>query len=409
MNVLLVQHAAQIVVDGVWQGLLVALFVGLALRLLPGISAAQRFAVWALAFGLAVGLPLLPALHAGAAGAAGGVRLGVGWGVALAMLWAATFAVRASRLAAQALRVRRVWASARPVETDLRIAALLAECSRRPQLCVSDEVDAPSVVGLLTPRLLLPTAMRAELSAAELRHIVLHECEHLRRYDDWLNLAQKVAMAVFPLNPALLWVDRRLGLERELACDAGVVAATGAALDYASCLARLAEHRLGRGRVALALSAWARRSELARRVYTLVQPVKSVSRMGARAAIAAVACLLLATADGIVHAPALVSFGPAAVPVVAAGFGEMSSPPVVPVVFRPAAPQAHATLVSAKTYLPVRKPVRVRKAVRPAGVPQGFITVSVPRRVVPAYAVPVRFTYSYAAVPFGDGWLIVQL
>ncbi len=47
MNDFLVRHAAQIVVDGVWQGLLVALCVGLALRVLPGVSAAQRFAIWA--------------------------------------------------------------------------------------------------------------------------------------------------------------------------------------------------------------------------------------------------------------------------------------------------------------------------------------------------------------------------
>ena len=41
----------------------------------------------------------------------------------------------------------------------------------------------------------------------------------------------KVALALFPLNPALFWVDRQLSLERELACDAGVVTATAAPFD----------------------------------------------------------------------------------------------------------------------------------------------------------------------------------
>ncbi len=61
-----------------------------------------------------------------------------------------------------------------------------------------------------------------------------------------MNLLQKIALVLFPLNPALLWVDRRLSLERELACDAGVVASTAAPFDYAHCLTRLAEHRLHR-------------------------------------------------------------------------------------------------------------------------------------------------------------------
>ena len=57
--------------------------------------------------------------------------------------------------------------------------------------------------------------MFAKLTLPELRQVVLHECEHLRRRDDWMNLLQKIALAMFPLNLPMLWVDRRLSLERE--------------------------------------------------------------------------------------------------------------------------------------------------------------------------------------------------
>ena len=242
----------------------------------------------------------------------------------------------------------------------------------------------------------------ATVSDAELRQIVLHECEHLRRYDDWLNLLQKLALALFPLNLALIWVDRRLGLERELACDAGVIAQTGAPLDYAACLARLAEHRMGRGRFVLALSAWARRSELARRVYTLLAPVRSVSRLGSRAALAGLACVIVIAAEGMTRVPHLVTFSSpvfsaaaSPVPLPAESFGAKA----VPVVFHPAVARA------------ARRPVRVRAVQKrlPALIqPRMYSTIARTTRR-PDGLVAVRISYSYAAVPFGDGWLIVQL
>ncbi len=51
---------------------------------------------------------------------------------------------------------------------------------------------------------------------------------------------------LFPLNPALAWMERRLCREREMACDEGVVRSTQAPRAYAACLASLAERRLER-------------------------------------------------------------------------------------------------------------------------------------------------------------------
>ncbi len=111
---------------------------------------------------------------------------------------------------------------------------------------------------------------------------MLHEVGHLRRADDWINLLQKVSLVVFPLNPVLIWIERRLCLERELACDDAVLRMTKAPKAYATCLTNLAEHRLGRRAAALSLGAWERKSELARRVHRILRGGEGMGRTQAR-------------------------------------------------------------------------------------------------------------------------------
>jgi hypothetical protein len=121
------------------------------------------------------------------------------------------------QLARSAAHLARISRNAVPVATSelsAETVALLAE-GRRPELCVSADVDRPSVAGFFRPRILLPEGLLERVTPLELEQILRHEREHLHRYDDWVNLAQKLALAVFPLNPALLVIERRLAAERE--------------------------------------------------------------------------------------------------------------------------------------------------------------------------------------------------
>ncbi|HEY5055643.1 MAG TPA: hypothetical protein VII58_05750, partial [Acidobacteriaceae bacterium] len=139
----------------------------------------------------------------------------------------------------------------------------------------------------------------------------------------WLNLLQKLALVLFPLNPALAWVERRLCFERELACDERVLAilaarsreSARAATGYASSLTTLAEYRLQHRSVvsnlALALCALgtsARQSELGRRVAGILQPAARMKPLHVRfATTAAIAALLFATTE-LEHTPQLIAF-----------------------------------------------------------------------------------------------------
>ena len=112
---------------------------------------------------------------------------------------------------------------------------------RRVRLCVSRDVAVPAAIGFFRPAIVFPAWLLPQLSAAEIKVILLHELAHLRRWDDWTNLAQKIAKAAFFFHPAVWWIENRLTLEREMACDDIVLARTTSPREYASSLISFAE------------------------------------------------------------------------------------------------------------------------------------------------------------------------
>jgi hypothetical protein len=301
----------------VWQGILLAALVGLGLRLLPKTPAAVRFAIW---FGVFVVVAALPVAslwpHAAEASAKAGhgawLTLDARWSLAIGLAWLAASAVRAVTLVVAGFRVRALWKRATPV--DIAVAAGTDMGSRRAQLCVSDEVDRPTVIGFFAPKILIPAWLLEKLTAAELEQIVLHEAGHLGRADDWMNLLQKIALVLFPLNPALAWVERRLCFERELAVDERVLRAfagkAGAAKAYAACLATLAEYRLGRRGIALALGALGRESELGRRVGRILRRGELMRPVQAKLVLGGAMLGLLGASAGLERCPQVIGFAP---------------------------------------------------------------------------------------------------
>jgi Zn-dependent protease with chaperone function len=300
------------------------------------------------------------------------------WSLAIAALWVLAALARAIDLAIHTARLRRLWKSATPIAMDESLCAALlirpvnsvsashpfrgrnqdadpstpvaaatfaqedgARClylwagsialeSRRGignggrqtrfELCTTRELDRPSVIGFFAPRILIPEWLLERLSRQELEQVVLHEAEHLRRRDDWTNLLQKLCLVVFPLNPALGFIERSLCREREMACDEGVVRQTQAPRAYAACLAGLAERHmerraealsLGARAKALTLSAFERRTELARRVHSILARRSTIDPLASRALVGAVGCALAVGAVMLARCPQLIAFVPA--------------------------------------------------------------------------------------------------
>ncbi len=322
------QSAASTLITEVWQGLVVAACLAICLRLAPRTTAGHRFGIWAAGFLTVAGLPFLPLLlrsafgnasHISANVVAGSMRpwlqLDARWSLALTALWATASLLRAADLAVHTRRLRKLWTSATPVEfSGASITSTLSISGRSTiELCTTTMLERPGVIGFLTPRILIPEWLFARLTPAELDQIVLHETEHLRRRDDWTNLLQKLALVLFPLSPALLWMERQLCLEREMACDEGVVRRTNAPRAYAECLASLAErgieHRSqGLALGALSLGAWQRRPELVRRVHSILRRRQVLSPIAARGLMAVLGCSLLLGSAGLARCPQVVAF-----------------------------------------------------------------------------------------------------
>ena len=141
---------------------------------------------------------------------------------------------------------------------------------------------------------------------------MLHEAGHLGRADDWMNLLQKIALVVFPLNPALAWVERRLCFERELAVDERVLQRSPG---------RRARRRRTRrawrrwrsigwdgGRLALALGALGRESELGRRVGRILRRGERMRPLHAKLVLGGAMLGLLVAATGFERCPQVVGF-----------------------------------------------------------------------------------------------------
>jgi beta-lactamase regulating signal transducer with metallopeptidase domain len=323
-------NAGSTLVTSIWQSAAMVCALEIATRLMPRISAANRFALWTAAFSLAVALPLLPLLHFGESMESASIsdpaigptsthallQLDSRWGFAIAALWILASLIRAADLAVHSIRLRRLWKTAQPVQFSESLSAALDThharhiAIERIAICTTRMLDRPSVIGFLSPRILIPEWLLARVTPCELQQIVLHEAEHLRRHDDWTNLLQKLSLVIFPLNPALAWIEHRLCREREMACDEGVIRVTNAPRAYAACLASLAERGLERRAEALSLGAWHRRSELVHRVHRILLHKHTMSRTAAAALFAALGSMLVAGSVEMARVPQLVAFVP---------------------------------------------------------------------------------------------------
>lgn len=252
------------IVDCLVGGTLIGFVAGAVLKVSPRRSSGLRFAVWFSALLAIAALPLLstvlhwqnPSLDSP------GVRrpavtLPGSWAgyVFVAWLLIATLGLLRLGLSLWQMRaLRRSCGAIDPADLQPRLRAILNgnRGVRSVALCSSDRVQVPTALGLTAPAVIIPKWLMAELSPEELNLIVLHEVAHLQRWDDWTNLAQKVIHAVFFFHPVVWWIEGKLSLEREMACDDAVLARTVAPRAYAECLAHLAEKSLVRRTLALA-------------------------------------------------------------------------------------------------------------------------------------------------------------
>jgi beta-lactamase regulating signal transducer with metallopeptidase domain len=265
-------------------GLAIALFAGVVLRFCGRRSSSTRFAVW---FSALIAIAALPWLH-GFATVVASVRpetslsaftLPASWATAIFLGWALIASLGIIRVGLGVRQLRRLRAGSvavDPATLDPRLQETLQEFSSRTvTLAVSDQLQVPAAIGFFKPLIVLPTWSLRELSVEELNSILIHELAHLRRWDDWTNLAQKVLRAVFFFHPAVWWVENQVSLEREMACDDIVLSQRVSPRSYAECLVSMAEKSFMRRGLAMAQAAVSRMRHTTQRVTQILDRNRS--------------------------------------------------------------------------------------------------------------------------------------
>jgi beta-lactamase regulating signal transducer with metallopeptidase domain len=313
----LAQTSALHIVDCLVEGTLIAIFAGLVLGVARRQNSGTRFAVW---FSTLMAIAVLP-LVAGSshvvnpAKAVGSVIMMPGsWALYAVGAWAAIAVWSLLRVGRGLWHLRVLRKSCVEVDAaglDPRVRETLERNrgNRPVRLCTSDLVNIPTAVGFIKPLVIVPGWVMQELSADELNQILLHELAHLGRWDDWTNLAQKVVKAFFFFHPAVWWIERRVSLEREMACDDVVIAETASPRAYAECLTHLAERTLVQRSVALAQAALGRIRQTSLRVAQILDVNRPAS--GGRAwksAVPLVAGFAVVCVLSVSKAPKLVAF-----------------------------------------------------------------------------------------------------
>ena len=299
------------------EGLLIALFAWVMLRILPRQNSGTRFAVWFVALLAIAGLPLV-----GLTGGHSLLPIAVGrplvtlpgpWGLILFLAWMMAVCFALLRLTTGLWHLRELRKGCVTICTaDLNpeTAKVVADftSSRSVTLAMSERVSVPAVVGFFKSTIVIPGWVLRELSPEELNTILLHEFAHVRRWDAWTNLLQKILRAVFPFHPAVWWIDRQLSLEREMACDDHVLAETANPRGYATCLLALLEKSVARRGWAMAHAVVHRAREASLRLAQILDVGRPNTRNIWKPAMALVGAFSVLCLMVVARAPEFIAF-----------------------------------------------------------------------------------------------------
>lgn len=110
---------------------------------------------------------------------------------------------------------------------------------RSARVFSSTHIREAAVVGFWRPMVLLPASWLTAFPTDVLEAVIAHELAHIRRYDVWVNLLQRIVETLLFYHPAVWWLSNRIRLEREMCCDVLAAEITGDRGDYAIALEQI--------------------------------------------------------------------------------------------------------------------------------------------------------------------------
>ncbi len=100
---------------------------------------------------------------------------------------------------------------------------LVGSLKVRDNIYICDYISAPFVTGIIKPKIYLPSA----LGEKESIYIILHEQQHIKRFDHIFKLLAFIALTIHWFNP-LVWLAYELAMQdMEMSCDEAVIKKLG--------------------------------------------------------------------------------------------------------------------------------------------------------------------------------------
>ena len=313
----LAQIFADRMLNGVGEGIVLAMFGWALLRVSGRQNSSTRFAVW---FSMMVAITALPFFGSIGLGGAGlpsnshsAFQLPGFYAVDIFVVWALIASAGLAKIGFGFWQLRRLRQSCTAMDSaslDPVLRKTLAEfgSSRPVAVCTSEGVRTPAAIGFFKPAIIFPPWILQELSPVELNAVLLHELAHLRRWDDWTNMAQEIMRALFFFHPAFWWIGRGLALEREMACDDFVLAGNSNPRAYAECLVSVAEKSFLRRGLALAQAVAGRMQQTTQRVLRILDDERPKATRVYKPALAVVTAFSAVCLIALPQAPRLVAF-----------------------------------------------------------------------------------------------------
>ena len=161
-------------------------------------------------------------------------------------------------------------------------------------------VNSPITFGWLDPVIILPIAICNEMSVNEIKLILLHEIAHINRNDYFINLIIDTSHKLLYFNPFSYLFLKEISLQREMSCDAWVLAQTANPLSYSKTLYNLAANSITLSHTNLYLGALNVTNEL-------VDRIKHINNLGQKSTKTyGLGIILSALISLLLFAPALI-------------------------------------------------------------------------------------------------------
>ena len=138
---------------------------------------------------------------------------------------------------------------------------------KKHQLCESDSIQVPMVIGFFHPQVIVPSRLVGEsnCSLRSMEAMLVHELTHIKRRDPIWNLVLEFTVVLYWFHPLVWFARNRIADLREHACDDFCIRQLGDTRIYVDTLVELATNLMAEPNRDLRVAA-VRRSKLAKRI-----------------------------------------------------------------------------------------------------------------------------------------------